>query len=355
MDEFYIQWHITNLCNLRCRHCYQEYFNPNEDIPWLKLKTIYENILSTSRQWNKKMHITITGGEPLLKKETYLLIDYLDQKEEISELSLITNGFFLNEEVCQYFDGSDKFKKIKISLDGASEKTNNYIRGEGTFSKVMKAIETLKKFTNFQIILMFTVMKNNLQEIESLFELCKEFKLDGLMIERFIPLGQGVSIEEQILDKNEWKSLANTLLGLCEVNCPPEEILPYRAFQITALAGSPIKFNSQNLELLGAPCTAGTDGLCIMPNGTVYPCRRFNLPIGNLLEQPLAEIWQNSEVLNKIREKNNLQGKCKNCPIQVNTSEECPGMHQSGACRGCRANAFALTGDYLAEDSQCWL
>jgi len=337
MDEFYIQWHITNLCNLRCRHCYQEYFNSDEDLPWLKLKTIYENILSTARQWKKKTHITLTGGEPLLKKETFLLFNYLEQKEEISELSLITNGSFLNEEVCQHLDGSDKFKKIKISLDGATEKTNDYLRGKGTFSKVMKAIETVKKFSNFQIILMFTAMKSNLKEIESLFELCKDFNLEGLMVERFIPLGQGVSIEEQILDKDEWKNLTNTLLTLCHIDPDLNEILPYRAFQIKFNHST----NSPTLELLGAPCTAGTDGLCIMPDGMVYPCRRFNLPIGNLLKQSLSEIWQNSEVLNKIREKNNLQGKCKECPIKE--------------CRGCRALAFALTGDYLAEDNQCWL
>ncbi len=358
MDEFYIQWHITNHCNLRCRHCYQEYFDSKEDLPWVKLKTIYENIIATARQWNKQMHITVTGGEPLLKKESFLLFNYLDAKDEISELSLITNGSFLNEEVCQQLEGLDKLKKIKISLDGANEETNDYLRGNGAFSKIIKAIETVKKFSNFQIILMSTVMKNNLKEIEDILALCKEFKLDGLMIERFIPLGQGVMIEEQVLDKNEWKSLTDTLLSLCKINTSPEEILPYRAFQIkfNSLSNYPTSqpannsANSLKLELLGAPCTAGTDGLCLMPNGTVYPCRRFNLPAGNLLDRSLSEIWQNAEVLKKIREKNNLQGKCKNCTIK-----ECPGMHPSGVCRGCRALAFALTGDYLAEDSQCWL
>ncbi len=356
MDEFYIQWHITNLCNLRCKHCYQDIFSAKDDLPWEKegsssLQIITENLLSTSRKWKKKLHITVTGGEPLLKKETFLLLDYLNSKDEVSELSLITNGLLINNEICQRLERSDKLKKIKISLDGASEKTNDSIRGmhrsgayreKGTFSKIMKAIETIKKISHLEVIIMFTVMKSNLQELEDIFALCKEFQLDGLMVERFIPLGQGVSIEEQILDKEEWKSLANTLLGLCQINSTPEEILPYRAFQI--------KFNSQNLELLGAPCTAGIDGLCIMPDGIVYPCRRFNLPVGNLLEQPLSEIWQNSEVLKKIREKNNLQGKCRTCLI-----EECLGMHQSGTCRGCRALAYALTGNYLAEDTQCWL
>jgi len=308
------------------------------------------------------MHITITGGEPLLKKETFLLLDYLDLKDEISELSLITNGFFLNEEICQRLDDSPKLKKIKISLDGASEKTNDFIRGRGTFNKVMKAIETVKKFSNFQIILMFTAMKSNLKEIEDTFELCKDFNLEGLMVERFIPLGQGISIEEQILDKDEWKNLTNALLELCQINSPLNELLPYRAFQIKFNPNPPIPPHRRvtdiphrksteevgevitiqpKLELLGAPCTAGTDGLCIMPDGMVYPCRRFNLPVGNLVEQSLSKIWQNSEVLNKIREKNNLQGKCKECPIKE--------------CRGCRALAFALTGDYLAEDNQCWL
>jgi radical SAM protein with 4Fe4S-binding SPASM domain len=76
-----------------------------------------------------------------------------------------------------------------------------------------------------------------------------------------------------------------------------------------------------------------------MPEGEVFPCRRFPISIGNLLDRPLKEIWEQSELIRTLRQKENLKGKCGRCPIRD--------------CRGCRSLAFALTGDYLAEDPHC--
>ena len=76
-----------------------------------------------------------------------------------------------------------------------------------------------------------------------------------------------------------------------------------------------------------------------MPEGTVFPCRRFPVSLGNLLEQPLDQIWRKSEVLEQLRKKENLKGKCGTCEVED--------------CRGCRSLAFALTGDYLEEDPHC--
>ena len=77
--SFHIQWHITNLCNLRCRHCYQEDFSKNCDLDWTGLQRISKNVLTTLQAWNRKASIHLTGGEPLLKPELFLLLDDLNQ------------------------------------------------------------------------------------------------------------------------------------------------------------------------------------------------------------------------------------------------------------------------------------
>lgn len=77
-----------------------------------------------------------------------------------------------------------------------------------------------------------------------------------------------------------------------------------------------------------------------MPEGTVFPCRRFPISIGNLLNASLKQIWERSEMLEKLRRKENLMGKCGRCEVKN--------------CRGCRSLALALTGDYLGEDPHCW-
>ena len=100
-DQFHIQWHITNFCNLRCKHCYQEDFSKKYDLEWAGLKRVSDNILATLSEWNRKTCIHLTGGEPLLKEELFSLLNYLDPKPEIEELGIITNGLLFSREVLE--------------------------------------------------------------------------------------------------------------------------------------------------------------------------------------------------------------------------------------------------------------
>jgi radical SAM protein with 4Fe4S-binding SPASM domain len=152
-----------------------------------------------------------------------------------------------------------------------------------------------------------------------------------LIIERFIPLGRGREVVNEVLSKEEWKEMIGMLQHFFSAEEDERSFLPYQAFQVS--------FGGEEPELLGAPCVIGVDGLCIMPEGSVFPCRRLPISIGNLLETPLKQIWEESEILEKLREKRNLKGRCGRCEMKE--------------CRGCRSLAFALTNDYLAEDPHC--
>ncbi len=331
-DQFHIQWHITNLCNLRCKHCYQEDFSKHYDLDWGGLKKISDNILGTLNQWNQTATIHLTGGEPLLKQELFSLLKDLDESPVVEELGIITNGLLFNEDVIQRLSKFSKLKKIKVSLDGPDEETNDSIRQEDTFDRVIKNISLIKEKSSFEIILMFTVMRRNVRGLPAFFKLSQELGTDGFIIERFIPWGRGRERMDEVLNKGEWRELIETLLNLFSID-EKNALLPYQAFQVN--------FNGEEPELLGAPCVIGKDGLCIMPEGSVFPCRRFPVSIGNLLNDPLKEIWEKSEILEKLRKKENLKGRCGKCEIED--------------CRGCRSLALALTADPLAEDPHCLL
>jgi radical SAM protein with 4Fe4S-binding SPASM domain len=330
-DLFHIQWHITNLCNLRCQHCYQNDFSSRNDLDWAGLKKVSDNILTTIKEWDKKACIHLTGGEPLLKKELFYLLEYLNQKPTVEELGVITNGLLFDQGMMGRLSDFAKLTKLKISLDGADAETNDSIRGERTFDKVLQNIPLAKKEDSLEITLMFTVMKKNLENLPSFLRLCQDLEVDGLIIERFIPLGRGRGSIDEVLSKEEWKELVKTLLYFFSIE-EENAFLPYQAFRIN--------FNGEEPELLGAPCVIGRDGLCIMPEGSVFPCRRFPISIGNLLGDSLKQIWQTSEILEKLRKKENLKGKCGKCDLKD--------------CRGCRSLTLSLTGDYLEEDSHCW-
>lgn len=94
-------------------------------------------------------------------------------------------------------------------------------------------------------------------------------------------------------------------------------------------------------------CAAGISGLTIMPDGTLLPCRRLPVPIGNVRKDSIREIWATSDVLNDLRDRSKYKGKCGRCDKWAN-------------CRGCRAIAYAYTeskgsADLMAPDPQCFL
>ncbi len=332
-EQFYIQWHITNLCNLRCKHCYQDDFSKKNDLDWQGLQRISDNLLATLEEWDNTACIHLTGGEPLLKPELLFLLDDLDRRSGVEELGIITNGLLIDQEMTKRLSHFSKLRKLKISLDGGNADTNDAIRQKGAFEKVMQNLLLLKEAGQFEILFMITVMKSNFRSLPSLLKLCEDVGVNGLIIERFIPLGRGTGIIAEVLSKEEWKEMIGMLMDFFPADEEEHPFLPYQAFQVS--------FDGEETDLSGAPCVIGVDGLCVMPEGTVFPCRRFPVPLGNLVSGPLRQIWEKSELLERLRKKENLKGKCGSCELKD--------------CRGCRSLARALTGDDLEEDPHCWL
>ncbi|MCX8119154.1 MAG: radical SAM protein [Desulfobacterota bacterium] len=328
-ETFHIQWHITNRCNLRCVHCYQDGFSWDGDLGQEGLMRVADRIFVFLEDRRLRGTIHLTGGEPLLKPELFALLDYLDRSPLIEELGVITNGLLLNQEVLARFSTCSKLKKIKLSLDGASEKTNDSIRGMRTFDTVLERLGSIQKVNQFEIVFMFTLMKRNFRELYAFYDLSRGLGVSGFIVERFVPWGRGREKMSEVLGREEWSEVKRTLSDLFSIE--KESLLPYQAFQVN--------FSEEGSELSGAPCVIGQDGLCLMPDGEVFPCRRFPVSIGNLLQMPLREIWEGSELLNRLRQRENLRGRCGQCGIE--------------GCRGCRALALALRGDPLAEDPCC--
>jgi len=329
INTFHIQWHITDNCNLRCKHCYQENFTSKNDLPLEKLIYIFFNICDFLKKENKKLVLDITGGEPFLHNDWWGLTEEILKSEMVRDIGIITNGFFLEDKIiCRI----EKNKiRLKLSTEGVDKETYEFFRGKN-FEKFINVCEMIKTIKT-EKFLMVTLLEKNWEQIFKIFDFAYKYNFEGVVIERFIPYGLGKNLKEDSISFEKWILITKFLHELCNIEFDIWDIIEYRGYMI--------KVKKKEYELYGSECIVGKDGIAVMPDGTVFPCRRFPLPIGNLLNEKLIYIWKNSEVLNLIRNKEFLKGKCKNC-IMKN-------------CYGCRALVYSLYGDFLGEDPLCYL
>lgn len=343
-EKFCFQWHITEKCNLRCNHCYQDNYTDSEDISIKELKDIANKLLPTLSAWGKKGDISITGGEPFVRKDLFSFLEYLDSSEEISDLHILSNGTMITDEIVEKLEKFTKLDSIQISLDGSTPKTHDKIRGAGNFEKAIRGIKILVRH-GIDVKIMFTLQRCNMKDVPSLIDMAIKEKISGLTIERLVPMGSAKDVKDSLLSPEELRDVFQYISGRADLEYERGtelRILKYRPLWINIdPSRAKAESNTVTHKELGAACSIGLDGLCILPDATVLACRRLPIPIGNLKRDSLEKIWFTSDLLWQIRDKHNLKGKCNSCEFIPR-------------CSGCRAMAYACTGDYLAEDPQCW-
>ena len=331
-NEFYFQWHFLTKCNLRCKHCYQADYIHGE-LSFDKLKQIADQIITALTKWNMYGRISLTGGEPLLSKSLFPLMDYLSNSERIISINILTNGTLLDEQIVDELKQYNKLKQIQISMDGGSAEEHDKVRGKGTFERALQGIRLLKN-TDIEIALMFTLMNINKNSYMNFIHLAERESVDAITVERVTPCGN--SDTNDVLTADEIKKIYFHITEYA--NNMKSKLIIRRARPLWINTKDEASDNNK----IGGFCPVGLTAVAILWDGTVLPCRRLEIPLGNILEDGLFKIWYGSDVLWRIRDKNNLQGKCRNCK-------------NLSSCGGCRAVAYAITGDYMEEDPQCWI
>jgi len=328
MKRFYITWDITDRCNKQCQHCYIDADNlPELDFPELdRSLTKIDSVLS---QWGKIGYLAFTGGEALLRKGDLLaLIDRAETLPKIGYYQLLTNGSLLTEEVVGLLKDFRKLAAIQLSLESSSLEVNDAIRGKGSFEETPRAIRMLKD-NGFRVNISTTISQSNYLGIPALIEWADQQSVDEIGFDRLIPSGNGKNLSP--LTKEELQQVYSMIYSLAPRTKKVNVIMRRPLFCLTA---------PEDREI-GAMCSAGINNLSILPDGTIYPCRWLPIPIGNITSVDLDLMWHNAPLLARLREKNELKGKCHGCPFLLR-------------CRGCRGMAYFYSGDYLEEDPQCW-
>lgn len=325
MKRFVMQWHITEACNLKCKHCYQE----NKKLSQLTKEQLF-NTLDQYRILLKKLkmkgHINLTGGEPISCPFFFDLLDEFRKDENIYSFSILSNGTLINENIAKKIANYNP-EYVQVSLEGG-KKTNDYIRGKGTYKKIAEGIKYLKD-QNIFVSISFTANKQNYKEFPKVVKYAVKYNVDNVWSDRYIPIGDNNQIEIMTLSETQkyLSILQKERTKLKEKKCKTT-ISMYRALQFQMTNDFPYS------------CTAGDTLLTVMENGDLVPCRRMPIVVGNILKDEMYKLYKNNEILKELRS-NNIPSECKNCE------------HEKLCKGGLKCLTYALYNDLDHKDVGC--
>ena len=324
-EPFFIQWHITDFCNLSCRHCYRE--SPGKDLDLKDLFFILDNVSDfITHLSNPSFRIQLSGGEPFLSPHLLPLAQNLHSRK--IPYRILSNGTCFEEKTLNELSSAG-LRVIQVSIDGL-EGTHDSLRGAGSFKKTLEGLRLLRE-RKFDITLAVTLSRENVKETGKILEMAKPL-CSRIGFSRLVPCGSGTAMKQALLTPREIREAFREIHRFKKQYPIPE--IPLRDPLWKPFLGQMPGCN----KMTG--CSAGLGGLSIDVDGSVYPCRRLPLKAGNALDTPLIRIWT-SEIMEELRDRKKLKG-CASCIFRWN----CGG--------GCRAIAHALTGNIFERDPQCF-
>jgi MoaA/NifB/PqqE/SkfB family radical SAM enzyme len=150
----YLEFQITDRCNLRCRHCYIG-DGLHQDLPLEKIYKVLKEFEEI-----QGLRVLLSGGEPLLHPHFWKINQIL--REYPFRSVLLSNGTLITEEVAKKL----RVHEVQVSLDGMKE-GHESIRGEGTFEKALQAIDHLQN-GNIRVSIATMIHRRNLKEFDRL-------------------------------------------------------------------------------------------------------------------------------------------------------------------------------------------
>ena len=345
-EPLVMQLGITNKCNLRCRHCYEE-AQTLRDMSIDQFTCIMNKFLETVNMWGKYGVVWLTGGEPVVHPEFWQFVEVLQGKKDAgSPLTayILTNGTLMDHSFVNRLEDYSVISDVQVSLDGLSEPVHEAIRGKGTFNRTMNALRILSE-SRLDVHIHMVVTRQNLSDAYRLPDVGLELGIDVLTVTRLVPSGRGESMRDLMLTPEETRDLYTALSEKQD----DIERTGHSMMIARHRCDWPVLFHERTpkqLEKNGGHCAVGSNHFAVLEDGTVFPCRRLPIPIGNILHQDLRDIF-NHPLLWQFRRKHALmKGKCRSCVFNNELWQYCSG--------GASCISYGYYGDPFMPDPQCF-
>ncbi len=322
---YYLQWHITHACNLRCVHCYQEDYQSH--MPREQLFSALKEFAALIADKDVRPQVNLTGGEPLLHPDFFPLAEEIRRRGW--RLGVLTNGTLIDEAIAARL-AALRPVFVQISLDGPP-KVHDAIRGAGNFDRAMRGIDLLKQ-KNVRVLVSFTAQKGNAAGFAALARLCRKHNVDKLWWDRVVTEGEEETAHLAVTTE-QFRRLVRTGNRLRERWRRPD--------------GTSMVSNGRALQCIDFTrdtpyrCSAGENLLILLADGSLMPCRRLPFVIGNLRDGSMRELVENSDVMRSLAR-----------PL---IPEGCEGCRRLALCAGgARCVTYAQTGRLDRRDVNCF-
>lgn len=334
-----LAWETTRRCNLSCLHCRAG--AEDECYPGELTTAEGEALLKDLRSLGQPV-VILTGGEPLLREDIYHLARY--GSELGLRMVMAVNGTLLTPEVVRRLRECG-VQRLSISLDGPDAASHDAFRGqEGAYQGAVEGMRIAREGgLPFQVNT--TVTRSNLAHIPAIQQKAVELGAVAHHIFLLVPTGRGRALTEEIITAREYEEVLHWFAEQkgrvpleLKATCAPHyyRVIRQRARQ----RGEKVTFQTHGLDAVSKGCLGGQAFAFVSHVGQVQACGYLELAAGQVKERPFSEIWRTSELFARLRDPDRLGGKCGRCEYRR-------------VCGGCRARAYEVYGDELAEEPLC--
>jgi len=347
-------WNLTDRCNLTCAHCYSR-SSPGRDTK-NELSTAEALALIDDFSVMGVPLILFSGGEPLLRDDIWELARHAHVKG--IKMALSTNGTLVTADIAKKIRESG-IEYAGISLDGATPATHDRFRNApGAFERSVAAFSHCRD-AGVRCGVRITLTQENCGELGALVDLAKNLGASRFCLYWLVPTGRGMDSynrlqlgPDAVMDAlrllyRKAQKIDAGVMEFLTVDAPQDCIHLLSSMERDQ---SPDLGDARSLiASLNGGCSAGDRVANIDPQGNVYPCQFARSPaflVGNVRERPFSERWDDASnpVLARFRERPvPLNGRCGKC------------RHREICGGGCRVRAYAVSGDFSAEDPFCYV
>ncbi len=330
-----ISWNLTRKCNLACEHCYLDaspFRDRRGELSTEECLAVVDQVSSVS----PGALLILSGGEPLLRP------DLIPIARHASDMGLFvvlgTNGTLLTKRTCNGLKDAG-VRGVGVSIDSLDPQRHDaFRRMPGSWRRAVRALEVLQA-VGLPFTIQTTMTSENCGELSAVADFAFRKGARGLNVYFLVPTGRGRYVSS--ISAEQYQTILEALAALqaeyqdalmLNAKCAPQ-------YQRLLLENPPVVSGSPGYWGAGG-CPAGVQYCAITPTGDVTPCPYLPISGGSVREQSLADIWRSSPVLQLLRHRDDLAGRCGECGYRE-------------ACGGCRARAFAEFDNPLAEDPLC--